>query len=758
MGDFHSRLTCTLLTKPRVELQQRDVEQHAFLTKEVERLKARVATVEALEQDNRALKDEVTALRSQVKSVSSVSDGAHVPASVAAATRQPLGEISANTPSRLASHKANPKGVNVQDVSAANYAELEEDYAKLASTCERLRRLKDVTTAAARKHREEKENWINYARKLEAKLEKRKNDDCEHGVQPRSSTDPRRPYPDSQRLRVEADPSHAGSVSGINATLGSSAPPPPSATASFSGFDIAGLTELSPRRATSSPADARRTEPTAHAASDSTQGDDDEVPEESLPHLPPNDNKPIAIIKNEPSSDLPVVVTERRVGKRKRTDDIHDGTTPRRFKTEEGSSDPLVMGESHHFSPQESLDLDIDATMPTPRKIRMLQMQDRAEVANEDNHSVRVGSGLFDVRSPCSQASSRDAVQAPRVPLKDMHVYTANTDQSLPKSVGPRRRVRDTGLKLHQGIASLAEDGYDPARSERQAASGGQPSEVPSRLSTLLNAGAGSSSPQGGQTPLLRPNRQSREASRSSPWLTETPVRVLPFATGDGKERDAPRTSNPKTGGDHTAAPASAKAASGPLTPTTTTPMPSKPKVTARRLRDQPLASLTMESFKVNPKFNNGHSFAFTEVVRNRDERAEIPGCVDPNCCGKYFRAMAQSELEAAGPSLIHRAGDIALLEDYLGDQVYKLGSMTRQEKEELWLEAKTRELANKHGKHRHRFTRRQSPPGFWNADFPSTQENQKDREEGEKREKRMIEERYREAMREGGRWLFRDE
>jgi hypothetical protein len=181
-------------------------------------------------------------------------------------------------------------------------------------------------------------------------------------------------------------------------------------------------------------------------------------------------------------------------------------------------------------------------------------------------------------------------------------------------------------------------------------------------------------------------------------------------------------------------------------------------KARSKPLREQPLASLRLEDFRINPKFNNGQDFAFTEVVRNKSERADIPGCVDPECCGKHFRPMAQAELEAAGPSLIHRASDITLLEDYLGDQVYKLGSMTRQEKEQLWLEAKTRELANKHGKHRHRFTRRQSPPGFWNADFPSTQEMHDDREEGEKREKRMIEERWREAMRDGGRWLFRDE
>jgi hypothetical protein len=724
------------------ELQERDVEQHTFLTKEVERLRARVATAEALEQENRALKNEVTALRSQIKSTSSTSDKTRVSApapSATPATRQPLGEISTNTPSRLVSHKANPKDLNVESIAAAKYAELQEDYAKLATTCERLRRVKDATDAGARKQREEKENWIKYAKKLEAKLDKRKTEDHETGAQSRSSTEPARPHPDSQRSGVEAPPSEAA-----RATVGSSVPPHTSANVSFSGFEKAALTELSPRRATSSPPDARRTEPTEHAA-DSTQGDDNDVSEESLPQLPPHDNNlSSTFIKNEPSSDLPVVVSERRVGKRKRVDDVPDGMTPRRFKTEERSSDPLVMGESHHFSPQESLDLDMDGSMPTPRRIRMVQMHDRPEVISPDNNNIRGRSGLFDLRSPRSATRLTAVVQPPRNPMAEPHDYAP-----------PRKTFADSGLKLKDGIASLAEDGYDPSRSGRHALTGDQTTDAPSRLSTLLNASG--PSPQG-QTPLLRPNRQSREASRSSPWLTDTPVRVLPFGKGDGKEHDAPTTSKSKMGGGLDPAPVNTKAVSRLQTPKTATPLMSKFKVTSKRLRDKPLASLGLEDFKINPKFNNGHNFAFTEVVRNRDERAEIPGCVDPECCGKHFRAMAQSELEAAGPSLIHRAADIALLEEYLGDQVYKLGSMTRQEKEELWLEAKTRELANKHGKHRHRFTRRQSPPGFWNANFPSTQENQKDRAEGEKREKRMIEERYREAMREGGRWLFRDE
>ena len=99
-----------------------------------------------------------------------------------------------------------------------------------------------------------------------------------------------------------------------------------------------------------------------------------------------------------------------------------------------------------------------------------------------------------------------------------------------------------------------------------------------------------------------------------------------------------------------------------------------------------------------------------------------------------------------------------ALLENYLGDDAWKLSSMTKQENEDLWLKAKTQDLANEHGKHRHRFHRAASPVGYWRTDFPSTQEDQREREEAAKVMRRMIEDRYREAMRPGGRWLFRDE
>ena len=60
--------------------------------------------------------------------------------------------------------------------------------------------------------------------------------------------------------------------------------------------------------------------------------------------------------------------------------------------------------------------------------------------------------------------------------------------------------------------------------------------------------------------------------------------------------------------------------------------------------------------------------------------------------------------------------------------------------------------------KHRQAFERRSTPPGFWRTDMPTTQEEEDDRAKAREMVKAKVEERWREAMREGGRWLFKDE
>jgi len=134
-----------------------------------------------------------------------------------------------------------------------------------------------------------------------------------------------------------------------------------------------------------------------------------------------------------------------------------------------------------------------------------------------------------------------------------------------------------------------------------------------------------------------------------------------------------------------------------------------------------------------------------------------LPGCTKPECCGDKFRKFIEFT-KAHEQQTFFQEENERLLEDYLGDNKGRLRNMTQMEKEELLVRAKARELANKASKHRHAYERRRSPPGFWRSDFPSTQELLSDRQEAANRERELVQERYEEAMRPGGRWLFRDE
>lgn len=176
-------------------------------------------------------------------------------------------------------------------------------------------------------------------------------------------------------------------------------------------------------------------------------------------------------------------------------------------------------------------------------------------------------------------------------------------------------------------------------------------------------------------------------------------------------------------------------------------------------LRVRPVSRLKLSDFKVNLNYNQGYNYAFNEVVRGHAARQCLQGCTKPECCGHQFRVLAEMNQEARGPpTLSQEEADEMLLDEYLGDSAYKIRNMSKEQKEELLLQAKTRDLANKYGRHRLAYERRPSPPGFWRADFPTTQEEREDREKSRKIESDAVEERYKEAMRPNGRFIFRDE
>lgn len=107
-----------------------------------------------------------------------------------------------------------------------------------------------------------------------------------------------------------------------------------------------------------------------HAGSESQfSTDDGEAPQ--LPPFPQNQDihSRVVLVKNEPSSDTPVIVSERCLRKRKRDGEPEQATGAQAKVKIENSSNPLMIGEQHRFTAHESIDFDVGGNrVDTPRK------------------------------------------------------------------------------------------------------------------------------------------------------------------------------------------------------------------------------------------------------------------------------------------------------------------------------------------------------------------------------------------------------
>ncbi|OBW64123.1 MAG: hypothetical protein AUREO_058110 [Aureobasidium pullulans] len=172
-------------------------------------------------------------------------------------------------------------------------------------------------------------------------------------------------------------------------------------------------------------------------------------------------------------------------------------------------------------------------------------------------------------------------------------------------------------------------------------------------------------------------------------------------------------------------------------------------------LRARPLQRLNLDDFKVNPKFSGSLGFAYRESVRKREEKKCLPGCTKEECCGAIRRFIAAGGL----PQDTSLTDDELTLQGYLGSAyATSIHKATAEERQNMLIEARAKAFADRHGKHREMFQRNKSPPGFWRTEMPSTQEMEEDRAEASKMERQKVEERWRDAMRGGGRYMFRDE
>lgn len=584
----------------------------------------------------------------------------------------------------------------------SEYTRLNHRYNALA---ENFKKAKD----ALQKRRQERDQWIQHAKLLERRIREAEVEYQIHILdqniqQPGASS---LPNGDDGGPRVSAstpEPNALTEARSINATR----------IGGRGGSDV--------------------TTATSRTASESSQNAD----EPDLPALPIQDKAPVKI-KEEPSSDRAIFVEERSLRKRKLGEHAPEGSGYRRVKAEpsDNISSPIPAPLDFNFGGSDSIDLDDQSpAIATPKR-----HQDREQpVTDEDQRTEARLAGPTSVpNATAAHPGIHSSALTPidfkgRLSLKP--TPTERLDQSLRKGLG-------------RGIAVLAEDGAvyaqpaqdSPSLTKMKTKNPG----AKGRLDALLNTHYSEDDGKVG-----RPSPRGRSAPTvMNSGLAMPKPRDLPFdknARATAERFDAPEPITPRP----------------PLADATNTAhnrvQSAQTKKPRGLLRKKPVSELKLDDFKINPRLNDGHDFAFSEVVRNKDDRACLPGCVDMHCCGKEFRALALSQRPNPPLTAEQRQEEQKLLEEYLGDYCYRLAMMTKEERAEVWVEAKMRELANKYGRHRHRFSRMRSPPGFWNADFPNTQELQTNRAEAGKRERQQIQERYREAMRSDGRWLFRDE
>ncbi|PSR97656.1 DNA repair protein endonuclease SAE2/CtIP C-terminus-domain-containing protein [Coniella lustricola] len=714
-------------------------DEHHRLRAEIEALKSQATPLALLRQENENLKAEIQRLRAEKKQNSTGS-------------RAVLGELSTNTGSANSRERNSPKKTSASDAAKAvkTHQPATSEIAKIRQKVDDLRdKLRDRNGII--------DKWAKYAdgqdkiiQKLRTELQTyRKVFDVANTAHKRRQAS-LTVENGAANLTASDNPSLVRINEQNRLPLLDALTKPP-------------MTPLQKHELTAATILDHENDITADSGGESSVRGE-RVPEIELPPLQRfRTAKKSTVLDHEPSSDGPVFVSAKSVAKRKRDNEGLKGRRAQRIKSEHSSSPDRSGGGSPEASHGESIDFEEEVRVPTPRKRKSLLQDDfKTPVTDPDrtligrsagwsaqetlglsmsaNRSCTLSPGYLDSSTPSSITSA----------LCDTVQHLQRQQGAAHASERTRRKGHVPSLAL--GVMDLAEDGENgPAELQK--------SSVKGRLDALLNSRSVKTPVAIGHAKAVN-DRISRAEQPSFPAQNMLQWHAGPDMTLGSMQawQEVVRQEDPKSVQKNATKPISELA---PRTPSILREDMPRGRATLgeeKLLRERPVETLRPEDFKPNPKYNDGVPFIYDEVVRGKDARAELSGCIDLNCCGKTFRQFAEAERKTVGPSLTTRAEDISLMEKYLGDQAWQLGTMSREEKEATWLLAKTWELANKHGRHRQRYSRMPTPPGFWKVDFPSTQERAEERKQAEKIREALTQVRYREAMRCGGAWLFRDE
>lgn len=465
----------------------------------------------------------------------------------------------------------------------------------------------------------------------------------------------------------------------------------------------------------------------------------------------PTQDDTVAPLEQDASSDNEPIFVSARSLKRKGNTSIPSERPAQRIKEEPKSQEgPIELNSSPQQTPERSLNYeisDLDAVgtrMITPRRPqRVSELRQRASseevvrprptlIRNASSHSEGDEPGDRDEQHRATNTNTNHSNSATRRPshgnnqtpshgpLRPISANIPTGPRTSSRPPNKKSKVRRTGAR--EKVRLLSEDGEEASQLNSEQAE----DVADNLLEDLLNE------PPPERTPAL--TRRAHE-----PLMTSR------------KSRQQPHMPTPES---IIKRPSPQKLWRRPLRrprQNWNSPPPVRPE--DEPLRNQPLASLRLEDFKINPKYM-GTTHAFTDTLRGRDARRGLHTCTRADCCG----GALQKVIAIGGTNMTGKT-DAEALEAFLGkDWQDHMSGYSPEKRKEIVTQAHVFILANQHGKHKAAFERRSTPPGFWDTDFPTTQQVNDNRSKVEEMERQQVEGRWREAMREGGRWLFRDE